>query len=157
MKKEVLIAIVIGLVMGLFITYGFYQSQKPTDLNQTTTIEDLQKNDSLDLLEESGQLILDSPSDESIQKEDKLKVAGTTTPNAFVVIYTNNDPVITQADEIGHFSKEVKLEPLANIISVHSIEEDGQVFTLRRSVVVYDQEITQGQATESGTLSANDE
>ncbi len=59
-----------------------------------------------------------------------------------MVIFVNNEPIITQADATGNFAKEVKLETLANIIKVHSIDEDGEHNVIERTVVVYDQNLT---------------
>jgi hypothetical protein len=58
------------------------------------------------------------------------------------VIYVNDTPFITQSDETGNFSKELELRPLANIISVHSIDSTGETSTITRTVVVYDQDLT---------------
>lgn len=145
MRKEVIIAILIGLVMGLFITYGFYQSQKVADPNQISTIDELETAEPISPVE-NGKLTLFSPEDETVQKDKTVKVAGSTSPNSFVVIFVNNSPIITQADETGNFSREVTLEPLANIISVYSIETDGGTNMVQRAVVVYDQEISQDEA-----------
>jgi len=140
MRKEIFIAILIGLVMGLFITYGFYHSQRTTDSNQVTNIiDDLVNDDSTP--SENGKLTLFSPENEIVQTERKTKVTGSATANSTIVIYVNNDPIITQADETGNFSKEVELDPLANIITVYSIDSSGEINSATRSLVVYDQEL----------------
>ena len=144
MKKEFLLAIIVGLVMGLFITYGIYYSQKSEEQTQiTTTIEELEKNESSTEPEVNGLVTIYNPIDESIIEDNSTTVTGKTIAEAFVIIFVNDDPIITQADETGNFSKEVNLNDLANIIRVHAIDEDGQDYVVERTVVVYDQELTE--------------
>jgi len=144
MKKEFLLAIIVGLVMGLFITYGIYYSQKSEEQTQiTTTIEELEKNESSTESEVNGLVTIYNPIDESIIEDNSTTVTGKTIAEAFVIIFVNDDPIITQADETGNFSKEVNLNDLANIIRVHAIDEDGQDYVVERTVVVYDQELTE--------------
>lgn len=142
MRKEVLIAIIIGLVMGLFITYGFYHSQQVSEINQITNTQELNNVESDPSPLDTGKLSLFNPENETIQSEKTVKVTGNTTQNSPVVIYVNDTPFITQSDETGNFSKELELRPLANIISVHSIDSTGETSTITRTVVVYDQDLT---------------
>lgn len=141
MRKEVIIAIVIGLVMGLFITYGFYHSQRVPDSSQVSTIAELEEVEP-ELVIENGKLTIHNPEDETLQEEAAVNVTGSTTPNSFVVIFINNTPYVTQADETGNFARDLELSPLANVITVHSIEESGEVNTAQRSIVVFDEELT---------------
>ena len=56
MRKEILIAIIIGLVMGLFITYGYYHSQQTTEVNQITNIENGKPSDSSSTDQNTGKV-----------------------------------------------------------------------------------------------------
>ena len=156
MKKEVIIAILIGLVMGLFITYGYYHSKKTIEPNQTSTIATADDLNSV-VAPENGKLSILSPEDETVQEAKSVKVAGNTTPNAYVVIFVNDLPSITQADETGNFSKEVALNSLTNIITIHSIESTGETSVTQRSVVVYDQELVQQTTPDSDNNESADE
>lgn len=145
MKKEVVIAILIGLSLGLFITYGIYQARtgisrrSDTDLTVSPALSD----------ELSGELILNSPLDESVQNEDTVSVSGTTIPNSFVVVFVGNDETITTADDSGNFSVEVTLVDGANIITVSVVDQDGRTLSLERTVIVSDEEFE--EATESAS------
>ena len=156
MKKEFLLAIIVGLVMGLFITYGFYHSQKAADPSQVATITEFDDQELVTTLE-NGKLTIFSPDDEVIQSETSTKVAGSTAPNSYIVIFINDTPYITQADETGNFSRELELDPLANIISIHAIDESGEINTIQRSLVVYDQELSlQEQQAENDSVEDQD-
>ncbi len=142
MKKEVILAIVIGLVMGLFITDGLYLSQRSREEAQTiTTTQELELEAPTPNPEINGKLTIYNPEDEIIIAEQVAQVTGKTNPNAFVVIFVNNDPIILQADETGNFSKEVNLDTLANLIRIHAVDETGEHHTSQRTVIVYSGEL----------------
>jgi hypothetical protein len=152
MKKEILFAILIGLVMGLFITYGIYHSQRSSEVNQTTSnIEELNEVTPTTDPQKNGKLTLYSPEDESIIAESSIQVTGKTLPNSFIVVFVNNEPVITQADETGNFSKNVELETLANVITVHAVDEDGVHYSTQRTVIVYADDLTPQSVEEQNT------
>lgn len=163
MKKEVILAIVIGLVMGLFITYGIYLSQRSKEQAQTiTTTEELEVEEPTPGPEINGKLTIFNPEDEIITDSQTTQVTGKTNPNAFVIVFVNNDPIILQADETGSFSKEVSLDSMANLIKIHAIDETGEHHTTQRTVIVYtgelafesdpaeDEEVLQDEAGDAG-------
>lgn len=141
MRKEVIIAILIGLVMGLFIAYGFYHSRRTIDPSQVATIAELEEAEPV-VTVENGKLTIHNPEDETIQSEKTVNVTGSATPESYVIIFINNTPYITRADETGNFARELELSDLANIITVHAVENSGEVNSTQRSVVVYDEELT---------------
>jgi hypothetical protein len=134
MKKEIIIAILLGLSLGLFITYGLYRSRNASDSNQSNNIENnLAASPGLETL---STLVLHSPEDESIVAEPDITIAGDTEPSNFVVILVNENETITTADDSGAFSISAKLEAGSNVIVVYSIDEDGKT-TIEERVVVY--------------------
>lgn len=157
MKKEFVIAILVGLVMGLFITYGIYYSQKTDEQEQlATTIQELEKTPTPDSIESSAQLTIYNPSDESVTADTTTSVTGKTIPNAFITIFVNNKPIITQADETGNFSKTIELQDMSNIIQIYAIEEDGTEYKDERTVIVYDQEFNDSEEAEPETTEEED-
>lgn len=134
MKKEIIIAILLGLSLGLFITYGLYRTRNAADNNQTLTIEDTLN--SSPEIEALSTLVLHSPEDETIVDTQEIPIAGDTEPNNFVVIFVNEEEFITTADETGAFSISAELESGSNVIIVYSIDEDGNQ-TVEERVVVY--------------------
>ncbi|HCR81018.1 MAG: hypothetical protein UY13_C0001G0028 [Candidatus Pacebacteria bacterium GW2011_GWB1_47_8] len=143
MKKEVIIAILIGLSLGLFITYGVYQAR--TGRSRQNTSPDLTESNVQD--EFSGELVINSPLDESVQNQSTVSISGTTLPNSFVVVFVGNKETITSTDNSGNFSVEVELEDSSNIITVYVIDEDGRSLSVERVVFVTDE--TFDEATES--------
>lgn len=155
MKKETIIAILVGLSLGLFITYGVYQaktsispeSDKDQDILSLTPIPEN---------EFSGELVLNSPENEIIQEDNSISVSGTTLPNSFVVIFVDNKETITSSDESGNFSTEISLENGLNIITITVLDENGRSISTERTVIVSDDPLVI-EASESAEVDSNEE
>ncbi len=133
MKKEVGVAIFIGLVFGIIITIGLYRARMSTISRNNQSLE---TSPSPEPSGQTSSLIIDSPEDESIQGTKSITVAGTTTPNAYVVVFINDQDFFTTADNTGHFSVAADLESGSNVVTVHSVDEDGQA-TIEERTVIY--------------------
>lgn len=133
MRKEVLLAIFIGLSLGLIITYGVYTARSSRRTPAVTPTPSLSANPSGSPFE-SSELVITNPQDESIQKEAELTVTGTTWANAFVVVVVNDTETVTTADENGDFSVKVKLKSGGNIITVAALNTDGKQIIQERTV-----------------------
>jgi len=149
MTKEMILAILIGLAVGLLLTYGFYRARVlvagPINNQVTTTATPLPSPTT------SGTLILISPEDELVLTERKVTVAGTTLPNAQVVVFINNEDSLTTSDNSGNFSTERELAFGSNILTVHSVDQNGTATSLERTVIVADPEAL---TTEAATPAA---
>lgn len=135
MKKEMLLTVVMGLIIGLIITFGIYRArsaQTPEDAGVLSTSPSPTPNASAD---STGMLVLHSPEDEQIVDSETVTVAGTTRPNIFVVIFVNGEETITTADSSGNFSVQRDLETGSNVIIVQAIAEDGTVTKIERTVI----------------------
>ncbi len=126
MKKEVILAIAIGFGIGLVATFGIYNAQK--SLKEASKIQTPLAS------EETGagqgnihqSLSLASPLDESLSKESKVIVSGTTTPSSWVIILAEKGEKMLQADSRGNFETEINLISGENEIEVQSISETGE-------------------------------
>jgi hypothetical protein len=153
MRKEVILAILLGLVMGLIITYGIYRAR--------TSFESASNNPfapsptpATSLEQTSGHLVLITPEDESVTANPELTITGTTLPKSIVVIFVNDTYSITSADETGNFSEKVTLADGSNFISIHSLDENGQSTQVDRTVVVAEEtgdQINTPESTPSAT------
>lgn len=144
MKKEAIIAVLIGLFLGLFITYGVYKARTSVSKESSTTNLAIS---SLGEQTSGGELVVNNPLNESVQNEDTVSVSGTTAAQSFVVIFVGTEETITTSDASGNFSVEVELEDGSNIITVTVINEDGQSFSVERIVIVSDEEFEEASAS----------
>lgn len=135
MKKEMIISVLVGLFFGLIIVYGVYTAQNSLTKNdqdnkQLETTPSPNPSDQAD-----ANLAIHNPEDEIIVDEALITITGTTTADNYVVIFINDDEIITTADEAGSFSVEGELELGSNIVQVHAIDENGQTTVKERTVI----------------------
>ncbi len=136
MKKEVLVAIFVGLSMGLIITFGVYRVK--SSITEKPTAEFIQDNQETEATATPTVLALHSPDDGTIQLEKELTVTGTTIANSFVVVFVNDSDSVSTSDESGNFTIKVTLDDGVNIIRVHVIDENSSSVVEERLVVVSD-------------------
>lgn len=135
MKKEVLIAIFVGLSMGLIITFGIYRVR--TSLTQTPT-QNLAEIQEAVATATPTVLTLHSPEDGTIQTETETTVTGSTIANTFVVLFANEEDYITTSDESGNFSFQIELDQGVTVLRVHVLDDTGATSVEERLIVVSD-------------------
>jgi hypothetical protein len=153
MKKEVIFAILLGLSLGLIVTYGTYIARKSfTHFSKNTASPSPTP---LASANTNTTLTLASPEDESIQAVKEIKVTGTTFPNILVVVFFQNDPQITRADSSGNFSLQGTLQNGANVISVRTIDDSGNITEEKRTVIFTTTPLEDAPATASASATAS--
>jgi len=138
MKKEVIIAIIIGFSLGLIITFGIRTAQNSLD-NQKALA---QKSDNTNSINQSAETIapghsvlINSPQPDSVVASKELLISGSTTPNSMVSVLGANDFNSTLADDQGNFSTSVNLALGGNIIVVDSYSTIGEKSQMEVTVV----------------------
>lgn len=155
MKKEIFFAVLLGLSLGLIVTYGVYRATQAdtqdqvTDITQSTT-----DNQDGQINETVSNLVINSPKDETIVDTKTIPVTGTTSSNSFVVIYVNETPYITTADQTGAFSISVELAENSNVIGVHALNQDGAETVVEVIVTYISKPLVSQNATPSGDIVA---
>lgn len=146
MRKEVIIAIILGSVLGIAVAFGIWranQTLKPqkqikgieaTSSPVSTTQPENKTNT------ETAELLITSPENNIVVNEDSVKVEGTTQPKATIVIISNTGEVILEAKQDGSFEQNVKLEGGANEIKVVAYDKNGRR-TEKIITVVYSTEL----------------
>lgn len=142
MRKEVLISILVGLFLGLVITYGFYIAKLSTQTAVMTKKQDIELLPSL-TPENSigGKLKISVPEDESIVTANKITLNGQTDKESFVVISLLDQVQVINSDGSGNFTQEIQLKPGGNIIQIKTLDENGIVSSITRSVFFDDGQI----------------
>lgn len=138
MKKEVILAITIGFVLGLVITFGIWIANRslkqttmatatPTPIPTTMVITNAVVSP-----QPASSLSIGSPDDESITALDKITVTGKTTPNSAVAILYEEGQTFTVSDADGKFEIEVPLVGGYNEITATS-EDSSHTITVTYS------------------------
>ena len=129
MKKEILIAIIIGFILGLVITFGIWTANK--SLQENTQTQTTEVNESQPIVEtsptEEGQisLIISSPENNTIVNQAKVEISGQTVAQATVIILFEEGEEVFQVDEKGEFSQEINLVGGANEIKITAFDAEG--------------------------------
>ena len=133
MKKELGIAIFIGILLGFGLSALFWARNKdsmPLDLaggqstpteteNQPTAV--LTSTDA----DEEISLAVTEPEDEIISDTENLNIKGETQPNATVVIIWEEGEDILVADKDGRFKTEIALVGGENEINISAYDNQG--------------------------------
>ncbi len=129
MKKEILIAILIGFILGLIITFGIWTANKSLKDNQDEQspkktggvsvltpeeTEELKKQISLEITE---------PINNSISEEEEITIKGTTSPFAVVTVIYQESEKIIEADGQGSFETEISLVGGTNEIKISAFNQ----------------------------------
>lgn len=137
MRKEILLAVFVGITLGLMITFGIYQNSENAQTGQNTITDQLINNPistkSADI--QDPQLVINSPEEDLLTDQEEIIVSGSAAPSSFVVVLVNDVESISNTDESGNFSLKVKLEAGGNLIEINSIDEDGKQISKQRTVI----------------------
>ena len=151
MRKEIVVAIVAGVLVGLIIAFGVWRANRAIDLNpgNENTPQDTQ------VISDFG-LTLVSPSNRQIVSEDAVVVSGATSANSTVVILTVQDEYLAQADAEGAFEIEVELVAGLNQLAVYAFDQNLQTATEHINVVYSTQfSVNEDEDTQEATDSAD--
>lgn len=137
MRKEILLAVFVGITLGLMITFGIYQNSENSKTGQNSDTDQLINNptNTESAIIQDPQLVINSPEEELLTDDEELIVSGSGNPDSFVIILVNDVETISNTDESGNFSVKVELNPGGNLIEINSIDEDGQRVSKQRTVI----------------------
>lgn len=125
MRKEVLIAIFLGFIIGLAISYGIYtanQALKKTKINQPSPSTSLPS----PLPSPTFSLIINEPENNIVLEENEATVSGQTEPEAIVAILAEDQEELLVADKQGFFSTRISLISGLNEIKIIAIDKSGK-------------------------------
>ena len=142
MKKEVILSIVIGFGIGLVATFGFYTARKTLG-NTNQILSPIASSADITPVNNNQHQTLNliSPIDQSISKESKIKVSGTSAAHSWIVILAEKGEKVIQADSKGDFETEILLDSGENEIEVQSISDSGDKVTKVVTIVYTTAEI----------------
>ena len=127
MRKEVILAIVGGAVLGLLVIGGLWWT------NKTTTEENPIIPSPTPLITQAPTLTpalslpleIINPENESIIEEEEITLEGKTIPGSVVVVIYPEGENIVEADKEGNFETEITLVGGANEIKITAYDEEG--------------------------------
>ncbi|MFZ5366264.1 MAG: hypothetical protein ACOZBZ_03125 [Patescibacteria group bacterium] len=142
MRKEVLVAILVGFALGLVITFGIWSANKALTSKKAPIVPEEVTAPTVEVTPTpSFSLAISKPEDESIASTEKITISGTTEPGAFVVVIAEKGEEILETDEKGIFTGEVSLVSGTNEITVTAFSENGEEVSKTLNIVYSTAEI----------------
>jgi len=143
MKKEILIAIVIGFALGLLITFGIWTANKAILTKSEAPPEEKEVQEIVEPtpIPVGFSLNILSPQDETLIDTNKAEIKGSSVAAAIIVIVAENGEKIIEADENGSFATEVSLVRGINEITITAFNQEGEKTSETLSVVYSTAEI----------------
>lgn len=141
MRKEVILAVIIGVLLGGVILYGINLANKSskTDSVNNDFDENSQTTPSPTKNQEN-QIIFISPLNNSVVTEAQVTLKGTAKPNSNLAIVTENDDILTTSNGTGNFSSNINLILGENLITVTVVDENqatssASIYVIRTSTL----------------------
>lgn len=131
MFREKLVTILIGLIVGAILAALFFFGPKLVSKEslQPTASPTPAVKVSITEIPKKVSLKLTSPENNSSTTSSEIKLKGTATPNAKLIVFANADEKTASAGANGKFEISVKLEEGENEISVTDLTEPIQTVT----------------------------
>lgn len=149
MKKEVLIAIVSGLILGLIVTLGIYTANKSLE-QQRAKKEAATQTSPLPSPPVTAQKTLDITSHENFDliNQSAITLSGIAWPEAVIALMAEGDNQLIQADDEGIFSFKFQLVKGFNEITLIATDETNQAQTQNLILTYSTSEIELPEETE---------
>lgn len=148
MFKEIILATILGTLLGFGLTGGYFAIKKnPASKNAnivptisitksgpTSTAVNLTPTEAANSTD--NQITIDSPENESIVSNSKVAIKGSSSPKSTIIITTSVKNYTTQTDNAGNFNIEIEIESGPNQIQIDAIDlNDNQSTT--KLIVTY--------------------
>ena len=157
MKKEVLIAVVSGIIIGLIVTLGIYTANKALEqqkAKKAATEQGVDLNDGSTALTQKS-LTVTSHQPYDLVNEPEIILSGIAWPKAAVALMTESDNFLIEADEEGIFSFTFKLVTGFNELILVAADDTGATHTLPYVITYSEDEFLPPSPTPSPSPEAN--
>lgn len=138
MKKEVIIAIIIGITIGTIITLGVHIAQKSLAENSIPPTNPTTPSITISPSQAVHNLIITSPNNDSVTEQSEIEIIGNTSPNSLLSVISDTHQAVGSADIEGNFELSFTLSSGANQIIIKSFDQNGQEASQEIEVIYLD-------------------
>lgn len=138
MKKEVIIAIIIGITIGTIITLGVHIAQKSLAENNIPPTNPTTPSITISPSQAVHNLIITSPNNDSVTEQSEIEIIGNTSPNSLLSVISDTHQAVGSADIEGNFELSFTLSSGANQIIIKSFDQNGQEASQEIEVIYLD-------------------
>jgi len=134
MFKELILAIIIGAILGLGITGGYmtmqHKSEVPkekTVITEPTLIPTIPDNNSntKETAKSPEEITITSPEPDSLLSSEKTSIVGISPKNSNIIIVTPTNSFVGKSDDKGNFQIPITLDSGLNLIKITSIDQEN--------------------------------
>lgn len=152
MRKEIFLAIIVGIIVGLGITFGLYTVRQQIFPNKTAQeiITSRLQNPTPTPVMGQHNLVIQQPENNLLTDQSVVKIVGRALPESYITILVPGNEYVTVADQDGDFAQDVDLDLGGNRITVVAIAPDGQQEEVVLSVVYSTADLSIPTATPEG-------
>jgi hypothetical protein len=141
MVKELLLAVILGALLGFGITGGIVALKNNKSSSGTLSVNNsptaavsVSPQPTTDTSNSSGtsnhQITVESPQNDSIVANSKVTIKGSTSPQSSLVITTPSKSYFATADNAGNFNLDIDVDSGVNQIQIDSFDsQDNQATT----------------------------
>ena len=147
MRKEFIVAVFVGLIVGLLIVVGMIVAGKAFEKHQSkpdiategspliTTSVTSSVSASPTPVPSKHLITIDQPEDNSVVSSTELIISGKTTPKSTVAVVAEKNEYFTDADEAGLFSQKIELITGVNEIKIASLAPNDEQSEITLTIV----------------------
>ena len=126
MRKEVLAAIITGIVLGVIVAFGVWRTNvafKPeSQVSQSETSTPTPQQTKV----ENGVITIAKPEQNQVIGKTPVKISGITEGNSWIVISGEEEDYVLKSGENGEFEQEVDLIGGVNQLIIAAFDEEGK-------------------------------
>jgi hypothetical protein len=137
MRKEVVFAIIFGLILGGVIIFGIQIANKTTQKAASTSPSPtpLVNNQTITPTPEELPLVITSPLNNSVVNLPTVTITGKTFKNGLIAATTNDNEILAKANEDGSFSFDFPLVGGDNQIKIEAKSTEDKPATINLLII----------------------
>lgn len=143
MRKEISIAVIIGIVLGGIVLYGIKIANDTTNNLASPTPTPSISMEKMDNEQdkEAELIVITSHHDGQVVTESEIKIEGKSLPNSNVAIIWEGDDVLTKTDINGKFFQDINLILGENTIKISVASPNQELITKEIKIYYTNKEI----------------
>jgi hypothetical protein len=150
MRKEIVVAIIIGLFVGFVVAYGVRTAQislenRQAEAEKATTTQAAVSEETV----AGHSLFITTPEPNAVTDKNSVAIIGSTTPNSLISIIGDADEIATIADDAGNFTGTLELNGGVNTVVIKSYNDLGEAAETSFMIIYSTADLT---ATESAAI-----
>lgn len=127
MRKELIIAIISGILIGVIVAFGFWRANTALKTESTDSQDESASSQKQEQAMDRTQLTIAQPEGNDVIIESPIMVSGIAKPETTLIISGENEDYIVKTSSDGSFEQEVDLAGGVNDIILAYSEKENEI------------------------------